>query len=118
MNRYIELRKRKFQYDNFELAIRGDLLMGLDNKETFNMLNEREMFFRKRVVNELRNKIEAEFNEEIEYINKAAKEFLMYGEIVTTCPRCGEKLVCENYEVSYVVKCKKEKCVEVKYRSI
>lgn len=59
-----------------------------------------------------------DMNNEADYIDKADEDFARYGNTKLPCPRCGSKLIYEDYGSAHIVRCEKENCVKVTYRGL
>ncbi|SHL33546.1 hypothetical protein SAMN02745136_04654 [Anaerocolumna jejuensis DSM 15929] len=59
-----------------------------------------------------------DLNDEAGYIDEADEDFVRYGNSDLPCPRCGSKLIYENYGSAHIIRCEKDNCLKVTYRGL
>ncbi|WP_160680439.1 hypothetical protein [Clostridium sp. C8-1-8] len=59
-----------------------------------------------------------DMNNEADYIDKADEDFARYGNTNLNCPRCGSKLIYEDYGSAHIIRCEKENCIKITYRGL
>jgi hypothetical protein len=56
--------------------------------------------------------------EEADYIDKVAEDYARFGSTSRPCPRCGNKLLFEDYGSANIIKCERENCIKVTFRGL
>ena len=57
-------------------------------------------------------------DDEEDILYKAVHDFEQQGTTEILCPRCGNKLVYQNYNTGYIIGCEDEKCIRLTVRGI